>query len=197
MYLKQLKETQTKLRILSITMIMALLVITCGKYTLDCENALKSAKIDELESIINRQRSTIEQLESSKTLKQYIARATSYYIGDSTGSGTWVGAGLETKDFQVNNKGFYTYQDKVVIATATHECIASKALGCGEYNEYKDYLEYYSYYDEIEIVVEGITYPAIVLDSCGACSWDNRIDIFVADREYVYDGEIKVIREVE
>ena len=34
---------------------------------------------------------------------------------------------------------------------------------------------------------EGDTQKAIVLDACGACSWDNRIDLWVYDHDYQHD----------
>ena len=45
---------------------------------------------------------------------------------------------------------------------------------------------------------EGDTQKAIVLDACGACSWDNRIDLWVYDHDYQHDIkgiEYRVVRE--
>lgn len=45
---------------------------------------------------------------------------------------------------------------------------------------------------------EGDTQKAIVLDACGACSWDNRIDLWVYDYDYQHDIkgiEYRIIRE--
>ena len=45
---------------------------------------------------------------------------------------------------------------------------------------------------------EGETQKAIVLDACGACSWDNRIDLWVYDHDYQHDIkgiEYRIIRE--
>lgn len=45
---------------------------------------------------------------------------------------------------------------------------------------------------------EGDTQKAIVLDACGACSWDNRIDLWVYDHDYQHDIEgieYRIIRE--
>lgn len=45
---------------------------------------------------------------------------------------------------------------------------------------------------------EGETQKAIVLDACGACSWDNRIDLWVYDQDYQHDIkgiEYRIIRE--
>ena len=45
---------------------------------------------------------------------------------------------------------------------------------------------------------KGETQKAIVLDACGACSWDNRIDLWVYDHDYQHDIkgiEYRIIRE--
>ena len=45
---------------------------------------------------------------------------------------------------------------------------------------------------------EGDSQKAIVLDACGACSWDNRIDLWVYDYNYQHDIkgiEYRIIRE--
>ena len=45
---------------------------------------------------------------------------------------------------------------------------------------------------------EGDTQKAIVLDACGACSWDNRIDLWVYDHDYQHDIkgiEYRIVRE--
>ena len=45
---------------------------------------------------------------------------------------------------------------------------------------------------------EGGTQKAIVLDACGACSWDNRIDLWVYDHDYQHDIkgiEYRIVRE--
>lgn len=57
-----------------------------------------------------------------------------------------------------------------------------------------------SYYGTIlEITYpEGNTQKAIVLDACGACSWDNRIDLWVYDHDYQHDIvgiEYRIVRE--
>ena len=44
----------------------------------------------------------------------------------------------------------------------------------------------------------GDTQKAIVLDACGACSWDNRIDLWVYDYDYQHDVtgiEYRIVRE--
>lgn len=116
-------------------------------------------------------------------------RLTSYYPGDSTGSGFCTGSGLCTKDFEIL-EGFYSYRGRIVVATATYECLYSTAGACNRWNTGLKPVTYYRYFDEFDIEIDGTVYPAIVLDSCGACmtlqSSDNgngRLDVYAADRK--------------
>ena len=43
------------------------------------------------------------------------------------------------------------------------------------------------YYDEVNITIDGQVYPGIILDTCGACYRDERIDLFVKDKASVMD----------
>lgn len=165
-------------------------------------------KIEELESNI---KAIGEDLEVAKatitTYEENIAkkslemnyRLTSYYTGDSTNSTTYVGAGLNTSKFQVNSKGWYTYKGKVVVATATYECLNAKSGACGNWNTKLDGITYYNYYDELNITVDGTSYEAVVLDSCGACMTDkqNRIDVFVSNKDSAIDRGYKGNNEIQ
>ncbi len=117
---------------------------------------------------------------------------THYYPGDPTGSGSCTGSGKCVKDFTTDEQGWYYYnhngQKYLVVAAATTYCRDS-ANHCGV-NIVKHGLattiKYYKYYDTLSLPINGKTYSAIVLDSCGACMWkrqDTRgtelIDIFV------------------
>lgn len=131
-------------------------------------------------------------------------RLTSYYTGDSTNSGSWVGAGINTSKFGVNEKGWYTYKNKLVLAGATNECLRSKQGACGNWNTPKEGKRYFNYYEEITVLIDGIEYEAMILDSCGACMYldENRIDLFVSKKENAIDrgyqgvNMIKVSNEV-
>ena len=112
-------------------------------------------------------------------------RITSYYTGDSTGSGSTTASGLQTKDFQINEKGWYTYKGKVVVATANRSLLKYGWPAV-------DGITYYKLYDTFTLVIDGISYPAIVLDSCGACMKKNIIDVFVIDRAHMVSGTAKV-----
>ena len=100
-----------------------------------------------------------------------------------------LGSQIRRSELVLNDEGIYTYQGKIVVATATYECLKSNHGACTLYNFTNlpaDY-QYYRYYDEITVVYQGIEYEAIVADSCGACSTNynseskQRIDILVAD----------------
>lgn len=106
-------------------------------------------------------------------------RITYYYSGDDMNSTSCTGSGLCINDFQVNDKGWYTYQGKLVIAAGTTYLL--------NYNfPYTEGRKYFRYYDEITLTVDGIEYQGIILDSCGASmtSSNNIIDLFVSDNLY-------------
>ena len=37
------------------------------------------------------------------------------------------------------------------------------------------------------VTIDGVKYPGIILDTCGACYKDERIDLFVKDKASVVD----------
>ena len=90
-----------------------------------------------------------------------------------------VGAGFCANQLQLNEKGWYTYQGKLVVATATPYMI--NVFG------YKPNKLYFRYYDELILTIDGVRYEAIVLDTCGACYRDERIDLFVKDPAHGID----------
>ena len=55
-----------------------------------------------------------------------------------------------------------------------------------------DGLTYYKLYDTLTLVIDGTSYSAIVLDSCGACMKKDIIDVFVIDRAHMVNGTAKV-----
>ena len=112
------------------------------------------------------------------TTDSYVARLTSYYPEEGE---TMTATGLGINDFQTNEKGWFTYNGKLVVATA------SERLGHTN-------MRTYNLYDEIVLNIDGIDYNAIVLDVCGACMWDNRIDLFVSSVRYVKDTQMEVKR---
>ena len=85
-----------------------------------------------------------------------------------------------------------SYQNKIVIATATYECLLSNYGGCATVNTLKDVpkgYEVYRYFDELVIEIDGVKYEGIILDSCLASFWDREYqtyDIFIADKRYAF-----------
>lgn len=99
---------------------------------------------------------------------------TNYHLGDGS-SGTTTASGLQIKDFEVNDDGMYTYDGKVVVATAN-----MTRLPRGIAEGYRSH----ELYEEFTIRLMNKEYPAIVLDVCGACYYMEgeflqRYDIFV------------------
>lgn len=116
----------------------------------------------------------------------YETRMTSYYPGDDCKSGTVTGSGKSIKDFEVNEYGWYTYNGKLVIATATKYLLNyGFTLSEGVHT--------YKYWEEITIEIDGVRYEAIVLDSCGHAMHSDRIDLFVSNSKSIKDTTIKVI----
>ena len=126
--------------------------------------------------------------EPKEKKKEYIPyRLTSFWFNDGYGTGRCTGSGLCEKDFKVNQKGWYTYKGKLVLAAATYECLNSKRGACGRWNVKRSDKRYYHYYEEIELVIDNVVYKGIILDSCGACMYINneqRIDLFVSGSKY-------------
>lgn len=115
----------------------------------------------------------------------YETRMTSFWANDGYGTGNCTGSGLCSWDFGVDEHGWYTYNGKLVVATATTYLTKygwSLAKGVRTYN----------YYDEITLVIDGVDYPAIVLDSCGSSMSNGRIDLFVSGGWAVKDTTILV-----
>lgn len=115
----------------------------------------------------------------------YETRMTSFWAADGSGTGECTGSGLCSWDFGVNEHGWYTWNGKLVVATATTYLTKygwSLAEGVRTYN----------YYDEITLVIDGVDYPAIVLDSCGSSMSNGRIDLFVSGGWAVKDTTILV-----
>lgn len=116
----------------------------------------------------------------------YETRMTSYYPGDDCKSGTVTGSGKSIKDFEVNEYGWYTYNGKLVVATATKYLLNyGFTLSEGVHT--------YKYWEEITIEIDGVRYEAIVLDSCGHAMHSDRIDLFVSNKDSIKDTTIKVI----
>lgn len=130
---------------------------------------------------------------------------TNYYTGDACGSTDKTESGLTTDDFEVNEFGWYTYQGKVVCATATKKGIESNYGVLANYKEEVDGIKYYEYEDTFKVEIDGKFYEFIVLDTCGT-SHDieflnkyhgglNVVDIFVKDKFHTFGSMKAIIHE--
>lgn len=159
-------------------LIIGLAVLSALPSTIESKKVNK-IKVDE--NIIKQEikqeeviKEVVEEPESS-----YTTRMTSYWADDGYGTGDTTSSGLKTSDFQINENGWYTYQNKLVIATA------STRLGYTE-------MRTYNLYDEVTLNIDGVDYDAIVLDRCGACQRYNRIDLFVSNSASARDVMVEV-----
>ena len=88
-------------------------------------------KSDQLVDVRNKLNHVTKKLEASKRALSLLGNEhskrevvfTNYYKGDSEGSTAKTGSGITTDKFQINEKGWYLYEGKVVIAAATYECL--------------------------------------------------------------------------
>lgn len=110
-------------------------------------------------------------------------RLTSFYPAESSDC---TGSGKCSWDFQTNDKGWYTWDGKLVLAAAT--TYLQKSFG------YVEGKKYFKYYDEVNITIDGVEYRGIILDSCGACmkvTYEERLDLFVNSGENAIDRGYK------
>lgn len=172
--------------------VMILILWLCG-VIIGVVSLVKGLEEIKLNKIIIDKSDYIDDIPNNETIEDpiiitnYQTRLTSFYANDGYGTGSCTGTGLCENDFQVNENGWYTYQGKLVLATATPYLLNyGYSLGNG--------IQTYRYYDEITLNIDGVSYQGIVLDSCGACMGDNRIDLFVSNRESVKDTIVEVVR---
>ena len=146
-----------------------------------------SEEVEEVEEIEEKYVESVEETYVEPVVEisnEYTTRMTSFYPAESSDC---TGSGLCSWDFGVNENGWYTYNGKLVVATAT-QYLANQGwyLAPGVHT--------YRYYDEITLVIDGVEYQAIVLDSCGNSMKTDRIDLFVRDAGSVKDTTISVRR---
>lgn len=126
----------------------------------------------------------IEQEEPKKVEKiTNFYRLTSYYPEESSNC---TGSGKCTNNFTINDKGWYLYDGKLVLAAATTYLQRSYGVIEGRH--------YYKYYDEVDVTIDGTTYKGVILDSCGACmsvTYEERLDLFVNSKNSVIDRGYK------
>ena len=115
----------------------------------------------------------------------YTTRMTSFYPAESSDC---TGSGKCSWDFKVNDKGWYTYQGKLVVATAT-TYLANQGWSVAPG------VHLYKYWEELVLTIDGVEYDAIILDSCGSSMRTDRIDLFVSNAGSVKDTTINVRRK--
>lgn len=125
------------------------------------------------------------EIEGYRVTYEYETRMTSYY---PTRANAQTGCGLEFTYFDVNEKGWFTYDGRLVIATAT-----DYLLNYGW--KLADGVRTYKYYQELILEIDGVDYLAVVLDSCGLCMQTGRIDLFVENKDAIKDTTI-IVKEI-
>lgn len=126
-----------------------------------------------------------QQIEGYTVTYEYETRLTSYY---PTRANAVTGCGLEFNYFDVNENGWFTYDGRLVIATAT-----DYLLNYGW--KLADGVRTYEYYQELILNIDGVDYLAVVLDSCGLCMQTGRIDLFVVNKSAIKDTMI-IVKEI-
>lgn len=140
----------------------------------DSTTDVETTEYQEIETTTNENYST-----------EYETRMTSFWANDGYGTGECTGSGLCSWDFDINEHGWYTYQGKLVIATATEYLLKYGFTLNPSVRTYK-------YYNELVLNIDGIDYDAIVLDSCGSSMKNGRIDLFVSNGNSIKDTMIIV-----
>lgn len=125
------------------------------------------------------------EIEGYTVTYEYETRLTSYY---PTRANIETGCGLKYNNFDVNENGWFTYDGRLVIATAT-----DYLLNYGW--KLADGVRTYEYYQELILNIDGVDYLAVVLDSCGLCMTTGRIDLFVVDKNAIKDTTI-IVKEI-
>ena len=126
-----------------------------------------------------------QQIENYTVTYEYETRLTSYYPTRASAS---TGCGLDFKNFDVNENGWFTYDGRLVVATAT-----DYLLNYGW--KLADGVRTYKYYQELILNIDGVDYLAVVLDSCGLCMTTGRIDLFVVNKNAIKDTMI-IVKEI-
>ena len=156
---------------------------------------IEQRRLDRLVVEAEVERLRLERLAYLESLKMtQTVWATNYYVGDGS-SGTTTASGKSIYDFEVNELGWFTYQNKVVLATMTNSCIRSRVGICNRWNSLQRGWYAHDMYDEITVLYGGKAYPGIVLDLCGSCGRSvngelfQRIDIFIQKNPF---GRVKM-----
>lgn len=125
------------------------------------------------------------EIEGYTVTYEYETRLTSYY---PTRANSETGCGLTFNNFDVNENGWFTYNGRLVVATAT-DYLLNYGWKLGEG------VRTYEYYQELILEIDKVDYLAVVLDSCGLCMTTGRIDLFVVDKNSIKDTTI-IVKEI-
>lgn len=166
------RKLKKEVKYVSIILLVSLLLVHYSWYTNDL-----SIRREEYSKLIN----PIAEVEAKEVTNRYTINIikttdvyfTNYHLGDGSSSDT-TASGLQIKDFEVNDVGMYTFDGKVVIATAN-----MTRLRRGIAEGYRSH----ELFEEFTIKLNDKEYPAIVLDVCGSCFYTEgeflqRYDIF-------------------
>ncbi len=148
------------------------------------EDTVEKSKYQPLEVV--EEEPVIEEVQEVQQVpSSYTTRMTSFYPAESSDC---TGSGKCSWDFTVNDKGWYTYNGKLVVATAT-----TYLANQGWYVAPGVHL--YKYWEELVLTIDGVEYDAIILDSCGSSMRTDRVDLFVSNANSVKDTMISVRRK--
>lgn len=195
--MKKHKKKNSKIKggLIYITALTTIFVAT-SLYMVNAKNAMfreleavesKITKLERQFSKINKEKSyqllnTLDVVEINPTKKEVIF--SNYGTWDKY-SGIKTASGLTTNDFDINADGMFTYQGKVVLATANTTRLPY---------DLPEGFNSHELYEEITIIVDGKDYKAIVLDVCGTCTWGSpnetlqRYDIFTTSNSIGLKG---------
>lgn len=129
-------------------------------YTINTLKSMTYALEVENERLLERsQTKVLHTLEVAQTTFKEPVLFTNYGTWDNE-SKDITASGHSSKDFEINELGMYTYEGKIVLATA-NTSRWNRSLKSG-YNSHE-------LYDLIDFELNGNMFAGIVLDVCGAC----------------------------
>lgn len=145
----------------------------------------QEVKKQEEKKVEQKKQEENQEQKQEEVKSSYTTRMTSYYPEEGEFT---TGSGLSPANFEINDKGWYTYQGKLVVATAT-TYLANQGWQVG------NGVHLYKYYDELILNIDGVDYDAIILDSCGSSMKTDRVDLYVSSINYIKDTTITVKRK--
>lgn len=169
------RKLRKEVKLVGSILIALFFIIHYAWYIQDLNERREREEQLKIQELINENTGCIElYAEDVDTTRITDVYFTNYHLGDGS-SGTITASGLQIKDFEVNDDGMYTYNGKVVVATANMSRL-TKGIAEG----YKTH----DLYEEFTIRLMNKEYQAVVLDVCGACYYMEgeflqRYDIFV------------------